>query len=436
MSTEKKVSGGRAQNLRKIVLILSVVAVITVASIVATLILIVQPPTPILSKMNISDAEYLFIAPGSAKRLFKITDENYIIEVTYEDENGEPMTMKKEPVSIYNIDDNYMIICFGLDDYNIDEGYLVRKNDGAVFSLENAGFPFVQPNHFKNDKTVYTDSSGNIYYRTALQEPGYIIAELVKLNTENMDSITKTTYSPTEEHVEGFIVDKNGSAPYYGRLKTEISGSKTIFRIRKANGGLYNLPSGTTNFWLGLDGVSYFLNSSGKIQKMSINSSYNVELIEYGSAYGPFYYNTYNSYKLALKDRIIIVDTSQGEIYEVYNPSEQPREINLTSSPIPTIRCAVASDNYYYLSGTDGENKAVLIQVNATDDSWTSLYAADTYDIYTMSVSSFDILLFNALRMSDGIKVIGEINATDSPAELSILDEISNTEMTVLERIA
>ena len=433
MSIERKI-------LSKKILIPLLVSVIVVSCIVTTLVILIQPIQPIqplkLAKMNISDASYLFIAPGSANRLFKVTDEGYILEVTYEDENNETMTTMNEPSAIYNLNDIYVIIVF--DD---SDGYLVRKNDGAVFSLKNAGIPYEQINYYKNGKTIFMDSNSNIYYLTMLQESGYsgaVNCELIKLNTENMGSITKTTYSPSEEHVIGFIVDNNGNAAYYGRQKTEISGSRSIFRIKLGNGGLYNLPQHTDNFWLGLNGTIYFLNDqfSNKIQKVSIDSSYNVKLIDYGRGYDFYNYATFTSYILTLKDRIITVDTSNNKIYEVYNPTNTPREIILGSSPISTIKCAVASDNFYYLSGNDASDNPVLIKVNATDDTYTSLYTAGIYDIYTMAVSTSDKLLFNALRMSDGVKVIGEIDASVDPAILTILDEVSNTVMVVLERIA
>ena len=41
-------------------------------------------------------------------------------------------------------------------------------------------------------------------------------------------------------------------------------------------------------------------------------------------------------------------------------------------------------------------------------------------------------MIFNALRMPDGAKIIGEI---DSGGTVTILDETLNTEVTVLERI-
>ena len=41
-------------------------------------------PQLTLGKMHIIDATHLFIAPGSGNKLFKITEEGYIQEVTYE----------------------------------------------------------------------------------------------------------------------------------------------------------------------------------------------------------------------------------------------------------------------------------------------------------------------------------------------------------------
>ncbi|MEJ2293345.1 MAG: hypothetical protein P8Y23_01075 [Candidatus Lokiarchaeota archaeon] len=330
-----------------------------------------------------------------------------------------------------------MIVCFGLDEININDGYLVRKSDGAVFSLASAGFPLPQLNYFKNGKKVYTDSNSNIYYLArAPTGAGPLYTDLVKINTENMDSLTKTTYSPSEEHVETFIVDNNGNALYWGELK---SGTTDVFRIRLSNGGLYNLPQNTRNFWLGLNGTMYFLNSfkfSPLIQQVNIDTSYNVSLSDYGSGYAFWDVHAINNYLLTLDDRIIIVDRNNQKMFEVYNPTNSPREIILGGSPLSTIKQAVASDDFYYLAGNDASSKLILIKLNATDDSYTSLYPAGTYDIYTMSVSPSDKLLFNALRMSDGAKVIGEIDASTSPANLTILDEMTNTEMIVLERIA
>ena len=51
-------------------------------------------------------------------------------------------------------------------------------------------------------------------------------------------------------------------------------------------------------------------------------------------------------------------------------------------------------------------------------------------------LDSINKILKYTLRMSDGTKIIGEINASATPPDLTILYETSNTEMVVLERIA
>jgi hypothetical protein len=62
----------------------------------------------------------------------------------------------------------------------------------------------------------------------------------------------------------------------------------------------------------------------------------------------------------------------------------------------------------------------------------TNLTTPGTYDFYKFSVSPADVIHFNALRMSDGVKVIGQI---DAAGVLTIVDEEMNNEVTVLERI-
>jgi len=175
-----------------------------------------------LGKMHIIDATHLFIAPGSGNKLFKITEAGYIREVTYEDENGINIPMVTEPVAIYDVNSEYVIVCFGETEANISGGYLVRKTDGAVFSLENAGFPLPNGSIFMNgdSEAVFTDSSGNIYYCVGTD----VGCEIIKLNTENMNSITKIVYSPSGDTVRYFVVDKDGNAAYYGNPKGDSIG--------------------------------------------------------------------------------------------------------------------------------------------------------------------------------------------------------------------
>jgi len=417
-------------------------------------------PQVTLGKMHIIGATHLFIAPGSGNKLFKITEEGYVQEVTYEDESGSNVTMVEEPVAIYDVDSEYVIVVFSehVGGDISKEGYLVRKSDGAVFSLENAGCPM--PNsireyqgqgtvaYFKNAEAVFTDSSGDIFYMAQSGEE----AEIIKLNIQNMDSITKTVYSPSGDNVWIFVVDKDGNAAYWGCMKGDRS--RSFKRIRTAEGSIHDgLLCDVCDeplFWLGLDGVIYCMPCMSEfiewndppelyeylhcaIEKISINATTGVPT---KSEYSAFNISSLlgafipECYKLELKDRVILVGGSK--IFEVYNPTNSGRSLDSRDFDLIHIDSAAASDNFYYLHGSNNSSDSVLIKVDPTDDSYTFLLSTDEYYIYTMSTSASDELIFSALRMADGVNIVGKF---DVSGNLTILDEESDVEMVVLERI-
>ncbi len=51
----------------------------------------------------------------------------------------------------------------------------------------------------------------------------------------------------------------------------------TVNRIRKSNGGYYNLNP-HTSYWIGLDGNIYLEVQSEEVKKVSIDSDYNVPI--------------------------------------------------------------------------------------------------------------------------------------------------------------
>ena len=116
---------------------------------------------------------------------------------------------------------------------------------------------------------------------------------------------------------------------------------------------------------------------------------------------------------------------------EIENPSDSPRDISL-DYPILDVKMAENSDNYYYLSGKNQSSQPYFVKVNPRNDTVTELVPAGAYDIYSLTVSSNDEVLFNALRMSDGAKVVGKISSTGN---ISILDDGLGIQTTVLERI-
>ena len=335
--------------------------------------------SPNLAIIDIANATNLFIAPSNGRsarninynKLFKITEDGYVQEVSYYDETGKVMTNIMPPTSVHNATDDYLIICFSQRD-----AYLTRKSDGAVFVLPSDAIPNfkLQNGNFKNIKPIQTDANGNIYYQ--VMGNNNLGAEVIKLDVSNPNLIIKTEYLPQGDYTDAFSVNPDGHIIYIRRNISGISG-----RIKKSNGGLYNISDG--NFYIGLDGVirSYF---GGSITSYNIDSEFNIttDTVDINSKFNIITepVNTgdlldirvnvriremYNSYILYFNNKIIIVpppgyDSKFDSIIEV--EGDNPRKIVL---PIDiNVNNLDYSTSYYYISGNDVSNsKPLFIRV-------------------------------------------------------------------------
>jgi hypothetical protein len=337
-------------------------------------------------------------------------------EVRYYDEKINEMPMEREPSAVYNVNDEYAILVFG---YN--EGYLVRKSDGtAVFSLKDAGIPTANNVYVENRKSIFTDSGNNIYYRTDKNGNSSVI----KINMQNPSNIITTTYSPQTDRVTGFVIDENGNMIYFGRNNSNVE----ISRIKKFNGGLKNLESQDGRFaWVGHD-MNFYYFYADVIKKYVVATDtitdFGLKIDKWGGFGGGGYILTTNS-------RIIAISLLQNCICEVYpDPKIIQGYVGIPELGLDSIQYAASSANYYYIAGNDTSSNPVLLKVSAAADTPVTLLSG--YDVYKFTVTPDDVVTFNALRMSDGAIIIGEISAS---GRVAVLDETINAEVTVLERI-
>lgn len=383
-----------------------------------------------LKYLGIENAKNLYISTGSSptrsaragsdgvKKLFKITEEGYTEEVKYFSDDNSEITIINEPTFIQSINANFIIVGFGGFPTWPSTLYLVRKTDGAVYDMGKNYNLYTQVDGFKNINAVRSDKNDNLYYRT---ETG----KLIKVSNIDSESVISTVCSASTDLVRNFDVDKNGNIVYYANLESDTN--TYISRIIKANGGVYNLPS--KNFWLGVGHNNFFVSDlSSGISKIEIDNSFNVTEARYSNSIIP---TVYLSYKLELKDRLYIV--SSNSIEEVENPTATPRIVTLSEIDINKINKAGASENFYYLSGFDNDNKTFFIKINPIDDTVTNLLPKNDYDIMSFSVSEVDGITFNALRMNDGKKIIGKVGINGG--DVTIIDEESDVEISYLERI-
>ena len=392
-----------------------------------------------LKYLDIQNAKSLYISGGSGtssnkaaginastsgsvtKKIFKITDEDHIEELKYLDANKKEITITNQPAAICSVNSDYIFVGFGNNSY-FSTGYLVRKSDGAVFDMKNAGMPFLNNMGWINAPFFHTDKKNNMYY--IIDEISSVPRKIIRVNLSGEVSLASVTVSPSTDSVTWFEVDKDGNIIYEGR---SINTSKDFLRIRKNTGGLKNISA--NSYWIGLDDCIYIRDSS-HIKKITIDAEDNVTENDYGILDNSYFYR-WGSYKLNFKTRIIII--CGNSISEVYNPSSSPRTITLTGLTLNIVTDVKSTENFYYIAGKDNSGNTILIKVNPENDSWTNLLPDNNYELYTFTASETDGITFNALRLSDGKKIIGKVGINGGG--VTVIDEESNAQISYLERI-
>jgi hypothetical protein len=88
------------------------------------------------------------------------------------------------------------------------------------------------------------------------------------------------------------------------------------------------------------------------------------------------------------------------------------------------------TENFLYLTATNTSSEKVLIKLNLTTDVVTQINTAG-YDILYLFVGVDDTVNFTALRLSDGIKVLGEV---DKNGAVKILSEgLASSEIKLIQ---
>jgi hypothetical protein len=325
-------------------------------------------------------------------------------EVVISDKNGVPIPGALLPTAIYDATPAYLIIVFS------GSTYLVRKSDGAAFDLTPIGAPrelFTDSGGSGTTrKSIYADSSGSIYFLTS--------GRVRKIDVSNPDALTAQSVTPDSDSVTEFAVDLDGHVIY------RAFGVK---RIRKSNGGLYNLPNNQYAFWIGNDGVIYDVQTDG-IRKILIDGAMNVTTPLH-SGLAPTTYQGYQYAYMYMSQRILaICDLS----YEFENPAQIPRQINFPFLAFGNRKLVKGGNQYWFAATQQG----ALIRVNAANDAVTTLIPDGTYDYFKMEASREDVLIFNALRLFDGKKVVGRVSAA---GVVTVVLEGLEDDIVILQRV-
>lgn len=396
----------------------------------------------VLKFLDIQNAKNLYIGTSNSgtrsagdaattQKLFKITEDGYVEEVKYLDENKKEITISQQPNVIQNVNDEYVFVGFGWSQDYIERSYLVRKTDGAVFDMTKVGNPNEIYNDFKNSQRIKTDGKNNMYFLSYDTQS----LRIVKVNLNGIDALNSSFISASTDYVDVFDVDWNGNVIYDGMHK-ELS--HYFSRIRKVNGSFENIESNLSvmTSWMGFDGNFYFFSlDEGNeeywhgIKKMTIDETYktNYEICSYVNDW----FSRSGCSKIILKDKMFFI--GGASILEVFNEGKEMKKIELANLNIQSTLAVTSTENYYYILGVDTSSQKFLIRVNPNDHSYINLLSQNEYDVYAFTASETDGITFNALRMSDGKKIIGKVGIDGG--DVTVIDEESDVEITYLERI-
>lgn len=374
-------------------------------------------------KFDFSNAKGVFLAPGSntkstentSNKIFKITEDGYVLEVQIEDENGKDVTSKQVPIDIRVMSLDYIDILFESGEY------LVRLSDGAAFSFDGAT-PKNRKPYPDYDGEEFSSNGSEIIYITENDE-------LIALDVVNPNSLSYKLLSASGDKVDSFCADSDGNVIY----SSNDGGNNRVLRYRNASTGFELLPGAyeniTTHFWTDPndEDICFYNSANNYIQQITTNP-FHVDNFGNNEPLGGMY--IHNLLKIQNKNHVIAISSSEY-IYDLYNNNRDVRSILITTFGLRSLKFGAASDNYYYVFGLNDAGKANLLKIDPIDDSYEVLING-SYDISKLDVSPNDEIIFNALSMADGKNVIGEI---DPSGNINIIDETINSQVTVLERI-
>ena len=439
-----------------------------------------------IAKFNISNAKNLYIASkGSSSRtllqggggndagstntavtangdekLYKIVANEdgteKTEEVTCSDSEGAAVTPADTPIAIYSVTDTYLFIGYGTSTANLSKAYLVNKSTGAAFDMANAGMPVAPVEDFRNASIIKTagekKDATSIYYLTSKDNKKVV----VKVDLSNPESLTSTVVSTATDNVMNFDADIAGNIMY----KAKDSSDTLVLRFRSTSGGLKNFT--VTQYssdcrWVGLDGYIYY-----NAKKITVDSSNTITTETYSAPLG---LKRKYCWKLNFSNKIIMVvdqydNLTQGAAYEVMNSSKTPKQVagfpDLSNgynygTDIGKVKAACASDNYWFVASKNDNSDTFLMSSAITDDiveTTPGVKGKDlgetknkslkkildsAYDVYALTAVETEGITFNALRMSDGKKIIGKVGINGGA--VTTINEEGDAKVICLERV-
>lgn len=378
----------------------------------------------IITSDAVSISSFSFLSPGklSSPQLQKITSDGKRRPVEHRNKEGEEIKNPPIPSLVKRISSTYVLI-----QYTNELTVLANSVTGAAYNLSDVTGSFSpDPDNIVNPG-FDMDAAGNLYL---VSNTG----KLLKVDLSDAEKPSVSTYSAaSDQGIHWFCVDDQGNAAY----EASDSNNSRSLRFRKSSGGFEVLPGATGRFlthcWKGLDGKMHYYNPS----LSDLSQITHLLLLFDGTTFTtPEYGSTNmaigcNFVRVTIPNKNRTVAVGCGGVFDLENPDNNFRTLIYSTFGLSDAKLVGASDNYYYVFGTDTSAQKVLLRIDPSDDSTTTVLTGQ-YDFYKMVVSPNGEITFNALRLFDGAVVLGKISSSNI---VTILDEAMTSEVTLLERL-
>lgn len=401
----------------------------------------IEPPSKgIIAKMDITDANTLFLAPENYNAtpkmvakdvdgentvvLFKITEDGIIKRVTFTDENQNEVTEEYQPTEILLIENSpYFFVELQY------EMYLVNKLSGAVYKCPNLSIERYRNRYFINEHDVVSDNEGNLYYSDNRR--------IHKIDISDINSIVDEAITPESDGVDEFVLSSSGEMYYcyyrdgYLHRLRSVGGKIIPYAISSDGGNYDNLA------YRGLDGKIHIFDRSalqiitfgdyGSISADTITTNVlnTIYELEYDGS------TTKDPYLITYPHRIIAIGAiSQALILDSNNPADITGSIFNINNHM-SISDLHYNSSYIYCCG-QMSGQYSIVRINPYTYNCDVIFQDNNYEIYSFIVDDNETITFNGLRLSDGKMVIASISKNGN---FNTLSESSNSRRIVLERI-
>lgn len=402
--------------------------------------------------LDMDNAELLFIQPQTDSRgavfqnqLMKIKKDGGIVAVMGSDLADQDFDVSSLEIpglsqtlflsGMKAVSNEYLVLFYNSDNVTsadkAEVSFLVRKDDGSVFSLTSLG-------RIVSTHPVYHVKPLDKLYMLS-GDSDFDVQTIVQVSLNHADSLFASIASPEGVSVNQFIVDNQGNMIYENMMGE--------YRLLKITREVESIDiDKDTKIWIGQNGQFYhFLNGvvtellifkDGTVHSVLYNKLPETEniapVLNNGLAW-PLFYCQNKMFFLGQGDNHLkIVELWNQDGTMMVHSFDQSGDI----PDIDKIQMVEVSDSQLYIHATSCQGDLALWRFDPVEGTLVQILVG--YEFFSLDVSADDSIRFSALRYSDAVKIVGGFESADLITDIVepiVIDESLNKEIFELIRI-